>query len=68
MKYTLAFASIALLGAQACSISQAKPVEQMPAMPPAAEEKGENLMLTTYIGFEFEGAELAEKFSALTNE
>jgi len=28
----------------------------------------EELMLTTYIGFEFEGVELAERFSSLTNE
>ena len=64
MKTVLSLASLLLLGAQAINVAQTD------ASVPASEqpEEGDDMMLTTYIGFEFEGAELAEKFQSLSPE
>ena len=68
MKSILSLASVLLLGAQAVNVRQttAEPDAKNTQEPMMEEE--EELLLTTYIGFEFEGAELAQKFSALDNE
>ena len=70
MKTTLCFAALVLFGAQAVSIAQADAADKAEAVGAAVaeEEQDDDLMLTTYIGFEFEGPELAEKFTALTSE
>ena len=58
MKTTLSIAALCLLGAQAINISQAD----------TDASDTEEMMMTSYIGFEFEGPELAEQFSALDEE
>ena len=59
MKTTLSLAALCLLGAQAINVSQADA-----APTPGSDE--DTMILTTYIGFEFEGPELAEQFTALS--
>ena len=79
MKTTLSLACIALIGAQAINVNQStgadtqptagqEPLTADPQAPGDIPEEGaeEELVLTTYIGFEYEGAELAEMFSLLT--
>lgn len=84
MKTTLSLACLLLLGAQAIKqtpndLKKAVPESKLeapkltptPAPAQAAAPKEpvqQDLMLTTYIGFEFEGADLAEKFSALSDK
>ena len=82
MKTTLSLACLLLLGAQAIkqtpndskkavpeSKLEAPKLTPTPAQAAAPKEPvQQDLMLTTYIGFEFEGADLAEKFSALSDK
>ena len=53
MKTAFSLACIAILGAQAISVNQANGNGQDP-------QEEDPMMMTTYIGFEFEGAQLAE--------
>ena len=68
MRSAFALACVAILGAQAINVTQVTPTKEMPEATGTggADAEEEPMMLTTYIGFEFEGAELAEKFSSLT--
>lgn len=76
MKTTLALASFAFLGANAISVNPTgteqiatpEPPKETPPAAAPAKDNAKDMMLTTYIGFEFEGAKLAEMFSALTNK
>ena len=67
MKTTLSLACLLLIGAQAINVTQTDATKEPASTAPIGTNE-EDLMLTTYIGFEFEGAELAEKFSALDKE
>jgi hypothetical protein len=70
MRAAFSLACIAILGAQAINVTQTKQTTDNNTDPttPEPAEGDEPMMMTTYIGFEFEGADLAEKFSALTTE
>ena len=78
MKTTTSIACLVLLGAQAIRVDQTKPTGTQTSkdlqedyemqMGNEAAEADDDTVLTTYIGFEFEGADLAHRFSALDNE
>ena len=66
MKSAFSLACIALVGANALSISQNDAKKDI-ALPADLPEQDEGVMMT-YIGFEFEGTDLADNFASLSNE
>ena len=65
---TFSLACLLIAGAQAINVNSMGKQEAPESMGEPAAEAEEDILLTTYIGFEFEGTEIAEKFTALTVE
>ena len=67
MKSAFSLACIALVGANALSISQTDAAKKDIALPADLPEQDDGVMMT-YIGFEFEGTDLADNFASLSDE